>query len=239
LGYALKVQFYQHAERVMSLGKFLEAMEGGLPKRIILTDDPLRVKMLVAHHLEYARLVSELRGMSAYVGEYESARIAVLGVGYGEPALLAWLSEAIEYGASAAVYIGECVSQSEDLSLRDVVLASAAYGARGFAAADAGLVDEAALVAKKLDFVARLAEVFTDDTYWLDEDKAANSGKPAIDFATDAFYWKSAFEGIKALSILTVSEDAISGRRIDEAERQSRFNNASRLAFELLARVDA
>jgi purine-nucleoside phosphorylase len=218
------------------LGRFLEAMEGALPKRIILTDDPLRVKMLVAHHLEYARLVSELRGMSAYVGEYESARIAVLGVGYGEPALLAWLAEALDCGADTAVYIGECVSQSEDLDLRDVILASAACGARGASLPDAGLLGEAALVARKLDFAARQAEVFTDDTYWLDDEKAASSGKPAIDFATGAFYWKSAFEGAKALSILTVSENALTGRRIDEAERQSRFNNASRLAFELLAR---
>jgi purine-nucleoside phosphorylase len=214
-------------------------MEGALPERVILTDDPLRVKMLVAHHLEYARLVSELRGMSAYAGECESARIAVLGVGYGEPALLAWLADAIEYGAKSAVYIGECVSQSEDFGLRDVILASASYGARDLALPGAEMVEEALRAAKKLELPVRQAEVFTDDTYWLDDEKAVSSGKPAIDFQTNAFYWKSALEGVRALSILTVSEDAKTGRRIGEAERQSRFYSASRLAFELLAHLRA
>jgi purine-nucleoside phosphorylase len=209
-------------------------MENGLPKRVILTDDPLRVRMLVAHHVTYARLISEQRGMCAYAGEYEGVMLAIIAVGYGESSLLAWLGEAIELGVEEAAFIGECVSQDSDLKLMDVVLATEADGSRGKASPAPELLAGAISAAKDLSIPARQLEVFTDDTYWLDDEPAQRSGKLAIDFSTNAFYHKAALEDVSALSVLTVSENALTGRRIDEAQRQSRFYKAARLAFKAL-----
>ena len=56
----------------------------------------------------------------------------------------------------------------------------------------------------------------------------------AVDYASGAIAQYAGDHGFAALSVLTVSQNLITGERIGEHERQSRFNAAARIVFETL-----
>lgn len=193
-----------------------------VPKNVVLTDDPMRCKMLAAHYLEYARTSYEQRGMIGYAGSYKGCNIAVLSVGYGESAALNYLREAVELGAERVIYTGECVSMTHEHKIRDVILADG--GCRE-------LLGCARLASKRYSLPAAVCPVSTNDRFFLGVGKANG----IVDFATETVYGYARERGISALSILTVSENVETGERVEEHERQSRFNTAARLCFETLA----
>jgi len=208
----------------------------GLASGAVLTDDPMRVKMLAAHYLDGAGLVSENRGMLGYRGRFSRAELGVFSVGFGESALLAYLSELSSCGVKRVVYLGECVSLAADADTGTIVLAET--GGRPFEAADAAdpaLLGGAVNAAKQLKIGARVLPVLTDDRYFLGGSGAARGGADIVDFATRALYRYSLDNGIAAVSILTVTENVPRGKRENGAFRQSQFHGASRLAFETLA----
>jgi purine-nucleoside phosphorylase len=221
------------------MGRFLETGAGGLPAKAIFTDDPLRAKMLVAHHLDHATLVSEQRGMVAYSGDYDGVSTAVISTGFGESALLQWLHEAAACGVKEALYLGECISQSDLFRLRDVVLASAAEGRNVDtpdladdpgcrALANQSLLTRATNASIRLGVDVVTETVFTDDRFWLYHEETQFR---IIDFVSNAFYRYAHHIGVSPLSILTVSERYPTGERMEEADRQSRFHEAALLAF--------
>lgn len=197
----------------------------------------MRAKMLVAHHLDFVKQVSEQRGMLSYTGRYNQIPMAVISVGFGEASLLAWLQEAVQNGVRKMVYIGECVSLGEVPALSEVVLATDAHGARGHWPAGSNLLEQARTVANALDFKVHSLPVTTADGYWLQEPDARPPNTGVLDFATCALYWFAASKKLEALSVVTVSEQALPFQRIGEAERQSRFHKAARIAFDTLASI--
>ena len=100
-----------------------------LPRRVIVTDDPLRARMLSAHHLEYSTLVYEAGDILVFSGSYKNVPIALASTGFGSGAILSYLHELKELGAAEVVYVGGCVSTTDRYGLRTLVLA--AGGSRG------------------------------------------------------------------------------------------------------------
>ena len=215
-----------------------------LPIRVILTDDPMRVKMLAAHWLDGAKLVYELRGNSGYVGKYGGNDVALVSTGFGESAALIYLHEAKMLGVRRVIYLGECITFDESAMLRDVIIASGM---------DAELECCAQAVSRSLGIRAKVRSVFTDDRFPLNHTDGIKTGAGKasaddrflfgqeypeggfLDFATAAIASYAAENQLAALSVLTVSQCYASGERIEEHERQSRFHDAARIAFETFA----
>lgn len=194
-----------------------------LPESVILTDDPMRARMLAAHWLENATQIYELRGMAGYTGSYKGAEIALLSSGYGESAALLYLHEAVRLGARRVVYTGECISHHTDVRLRDIVIPEGG---------DAVLLRRALAASKEYGIPVKALPVATDDRFFLREVPASAE---VTDFAAGAVAEYAAGHGIAALSVLTVSRNTKSGEAVEEHERQSRFHDAARLVFETLA----
>lgn len=220
------------------MGSFLDIPEGGvLPACAILTDDPMRVEMFAAHHLEQAKLYTRQRGMTGYTGSYLGVPVAVQAVGYGGASLVAYLHEMVSlYGVRTVVYAGECVSRVSSLFLRDLVAASKAYAGDDGLEADAHLLQNATLAARRCAITIRANMVHTDDRYGTQEMEPCCARACIVDFATYALYQYARRNGVAALSLLTVSEH--NGECVAPAERQSRFHGLARLAFETVAQVE-
>lgn len=215
------------------MGRFLDTDRTRFPANAILTDDPMRVKMLVAHHLENAELIGSRRGMTAYAGTYGNAPVAVYSVGFGEASTLAYLQELAENGVEKIVYVGECLSRADTPQLMDAVLAVSSGGAWGKFEAGDDLLRRASSACARLSIPVYRLPVFTNDLFWIEGEQNVPSTWEVIDYATNAVFWYADRAGISALSILTVSEHLISRQRVGDAARQSRFHNAARLAFEI------
>jgi len=204
------------------LGRFLTAQT--LPSKLILTDDPLRLKMLAAHHMDNVRPLFENHGMAGYTGTYRGQALAAIACGFGEAAAMRCASEAYALGTRTFLYIGECTALSPYLKLMDVLTA---------AGGNKHLQKKAQTAAKQKNIPLPTERVYTNDTYR--SDKTAPNGYIAVDFATAGFYRAVTSLGGEALSVLTVSENAATGEQAENCVRQSRFHEAALLAFEILA----
>jgi len=198
--------------------------ERTLPSNLILTDDPLRLKMLAAHHMDDVRPFFENRGMVGYSGSYRGRELAVIACGFGETATMLYAADAYALGARTFLYLGECISQSPYLKLMDVI---------AVAGGSERLLKKAQTVAKQKSIALSVERVYTNDAYWLNPENP--QGYIAVDFAAAGFYQTVTSRGAEGLAILTVSENAATGERVEETVRQSRFHEAALLAFEILA----
>jgi len=208
--------------------RFIDA--DALPKNAVLTDDPLRAKMLAAHYLDNAALLCEKRGMVVFSGAYKGTEIAVVSCGFGASAAENYLCEMARAGVKTVVWTGECVSLTEKFALRSVIIARDS---------DENLVQRAldSVELFGLPSVA-LCRVVTDDRCCINGfDCEAPDG--ILDFGSDAVFCCARKLGLTAVSLLTVSENAKNCTRVDDHERQSCFHDASRLCFEILALENA
>ena len=216
------------------MSRFLDIPENALPVRAILTDDPMRVEMFVAHHLEQAKLYTRQRGMVGYTGSYAGVPVVVQAVGYGMASLVAYLNELVTiYGINTVVYAGECVSRESSILLHDLVLASRAYNGADRLDADPQLLKNAMTAAEQIKLSVRTDIVHTDDLYGIQELQPSCVQASIIDFATYGLYEYAHQHGISALSLLEVSEH--NDESVSSAERQSQFHGLARLAFETVA----
>jgi len=190
-----------------------------LPRRAIVTDDPLRARMLSAHHLEYSTLVYETGDILVYSGSYKEVPIALASTGFGDSAVLSFLRELKGLGVAEVVYIGGCISTTEQYKLRTVVLA---------AGSSQSMLTRARDAAWQFEIPTTIQAVLPPDSVYPEEGCI-------IDSVTDALYEQARIDGIEALSILTISENTKTGEKMEEHERRSRFYTASRLVFEMLA----
>lgn len=188
------------------------------PERVILTDDPLRVRMLAAHHLDNAGSAREQGDAVVYIGSYGQTAIALVAVGLENGAVSEFIRGAGGSGITEVVYIGSCAGTTEKQALRTVVLADG--GCRELlesaqkAAVRHGIPVVVGVVSPKND-IAQEFEGITDEV-------------------TNSFYKEAHTCGVKALSVLTVSENTMTGEKMEEHERRSRFYPAALLVFETL-----
>ncbi|MCL2153523.1 MAG: hypothetical protein FWH57_11320 [Oscillospiraceae bacterium] len=201
----------------------LSGLTEDLPIRIVMTDDPMRTKMMAAHWLNNAKTLYESRGMIGYIGAYNSVDIALLSVGYGESPTMLYLHDAALLGAQRAIYIGECVARRAEDRLRDVIIAKGG---------DAAMTQNALTTAKQFAISVKVRNVITNDRALLD---GSSTSEDIADFASGAVSRLAANHGLAALSILTVSRNTATKERMEEHERQSRFNEATQLVFETLS----
>lgn len=233
------------------MGLYLAADKNEIASNVLLTDDPLRVKMIVANYLEDASCYNEIRGMFGYTGTYKGKRISVQSFGIGAPALSIYVHELLEeYEVKRIVYIGTCVSVSEDLKNRDVILAQSASSDISIAnlrfkeiiytaSADFHLLSKAFKTSANLGINCRITNVFSTDFLNFPEitEKAkllSTYGIKAFDMETWELYTLAAKYNAKALSILTVSDELFTGKRTSPAERQTTFHDMIKLAFETI-----
>lgn len=214
--------------------RFFDESAFPLPSRLLLTDDPFRVKMMVAHHLDNAHLASEQRGLLCYTGSFNNSDVAVMSVGFGGASLQCCLNEAAQNGVESAIYLGECVAFDSSLALGSVLIASEASNGTNNVESDGILQGKSIFRAGQLGIPVRRLNVLTNDRFWLQPLQQSPAYKVA-DFASYYMYTCPGCEQMQKLSILTVSEQTSPPQKMDEAERQSRFHKAVRLAFETIS----
>ena len=194
---------------------------GNYPGRVIISDDPLRVKMLAAHHLENAVLMFEQDDILVWFGSYNGTAIALVSAGFNTGSVSEYLEDAKRLGVTELIYIGECISASSRFALRSVILADGG---------ESGLLARAQKAGVKYSIPVAVQPVFTRGSITPDF-------KGLADEDTGGLYEQAEKLGIAALSILTVTKNTDTGEQMEEHERRSRLYNAARIAFETLTLI--
>ena len=112
----------------------IQAEEGSVAKAVLMPGDPLRAKYVAEHYLEDPVLFNSVRNMYGYTGTYKGKKISVMGSGMGIPSIGLYAYDLYSFfGVEAIIRIGSTGAISENVNLRDVVVAMSASTNSNFA----------------------------------------------------------------------------------------------------------
>jgi len=215
---------------------------------VLLPGDPLRARHIAETYLTDVVQYNEIRGMLGFTGYWQGNRVSVQGTGMGMPSFSIYAHELIDaYHARRLVRVGTCGTMSENLRLKDVLIAQAAdcdsamnpsrFGSYQFApTASFNLLAKAVEHARAAQMGFAVGSVFTSDQFYDEkgEEKkriAQSVGTMAIDMETCELYTLSHLKQVEALTLLTVSDSLLTGEQVPPEQRQSTFDSMVDLAL--------
>lgn len=225
----------------------INAPKGAIAESVLLPGDPLRAKFIAETFLEDAKCYNEVRGMYGFTGTYKGKKVSVQGTGMGQPSLSIYVQELFQfYDVQKAVRIGTAGSVSEKVPCRSVILANGAstdsslqtnrFGFNHYCPVPSfELLDTAYHKAKELKIDAVVGPCFSGDRFYDKEDawKLWKSfGIVGIEMEAAELYTLAAEFDRKALAILTVSNNFVTGEETTAEERQLTFKDMMKLALE-------
>ncbi|PCE64061.1 purine-nucleoside phosphorylase [Sediminicola luteus] len=228
----------------------IDAKPGEVAETILLPGDPLRAQWIAETYLEDTICYNQVRGMLGFTGTYKGKRISVQGTGMGIPSCMIYTHELItEYGVKNLIRVGSAGAYQADLKLHDIVLALSASTTSGInqerfkgytyaPTAHFELVTRAIEQAKKMAIDIKGGNVLSADTFYEDRfesyEQWAKFGVLCVEMETAGLYTLAAKHGVKALSILTISDSLVTGERTTAAEREKGFGTMAQLALEMV-----
>jgi purine-nucleoside phosphorylase len=231
------------------------AEPGQVAPRVLLPGDPLRARWIAESFLEHAECYSEVRGMLGFTGTYRGERVSVQGSGMGLPSLSIYVNELLrEYDVRTVVRVGSCGALTEDLSLRDLVIASGACtdssmnrirfeGLDYAPVADYELLRAAhdACERSGLDARTKVGLIFSCDSFYSPRpelmQRMVGYGVLAVEMEASALYTLAAEHRRRALAICTVSDHVVTGEQTTAEERQETFGDMVRVALDAMLAV--
>jgi purine-nucleoside phosphorylase len=233
----------------------IAAQPGQVAPHVLMPGDPLRAKWIAKTFLEDAVCYSEVRGMFGYTGTYRGQPVSVQGSGMGQPSLAIYANELLrEYDVQTVIRVGSCGALTEDLGLRDLVIASGACtdssmnrirfeGLDYAPVADYPLLRAAhdAAVAREPAVTSRVGLIMSSDSFYSPRPELTSRmveyGVLAVEMEASALYTLAAQHRRRALAICTVSDHMVTGEETTAEERQETFTDMIEIALEAMLAV--
>jgi purine-nucleoside phosphorylase len=228
------------------------AAPGQVAPNVLMPGDPLRARWIAETFLEDASCYSEVRGMLGFTGNYRGEPVSVQGSGMGLPSLSIYVTELFEeYDVGTVVRVGSCGALTEDLRLRDLVIASGACtdssmnrirfeGLDYAPVADYGLLRAShdAATARDLDVTTRVGLILSSDSFYHPRPeltaRMVEYGVLAVEMEASALYTLAARFRRRALAVCTVSDHVVTGEQTTALERQETFSDMVEIALEAM-----
>ncbi len=224
----------------------LEAQPGEIAERVLLPGDPLRAEWIAKKFLKDPVCYSRVRNMFGFTGTFQGQRVSVQGTGMGSPSISIYLHELfVEYNVQIAIRVGTCGAIQESLHPRDLILAMTAStdsainrralnGLELAPNADFGLLSRAAQAADQRHLAYVVGGVASMDLFY-DEtdavDRFKEYGVLGLEMETSALYSLALKYRRRALSILTVSDQILTGEKLSAQEREQSLGEMAELAL--------
>jgi purine-nucleoside phosphorylase len=230
------------------------ALAGDIAPTVLMPGDPLRAKWIAETFLDDAKCYNEVRGMYGYTGTWRGEPVSVQGSGMGQPSLAIYANELFDdYDVQTIVRVGSCGSLTEEVALRDVVIASGActdsamnriaFGGLDYApVADFGLLRAAYDASTRLDATGaggdqtvHVGLIFSSDSFYAARpeltQRMVDHGVLAVEMEASALYTLAARHGRRALAICTVSDHIVTGELTSAQEREQTFATMVEIAL--------
>ncbi|MDX1283146.1 purine-nucleoside phosphorylase [Shewanella colwelliana] len=231
----------------------INAAAGDFAETLLMPGDPLRAKYIADNFLDNARLVTDVRNMLGYTGEYQGRAISLMGSGMGIPSISIYAKElATEYGVKNIIRIGSCGAVSNKIKLMDVVMAMGAstdsavnrsrFANTDFAMiADFNLLRLAADAADKQGANYHVGNLYSSDLFYCGDetryDDMEKYGILGVEMEAAGLYGVAAEYGINALAMMTVTDHLRQGLHLSAEERQHTLNEMIKLTLEAVSHL--
>lgn len=226
----------------------INAKPGDFGKTVLMPGDPLRAKFIAENFLENPVLVNNVRGVQGYTGTYKGTKVSVMASGMGMPSIGIYSWELYNvFGVENILRVGSTGSLSKDIKIRDIVFGMGASTNSNYARqfqlpgtfapiADYDLLSTAINCAKEVGANFHVGNILSSDTFY-DAQADANEkwqkmGIMAIEMEAAALYMNAAAAGKRALAILTVSDNIVTGEETTAEERQNSFTQMMQVALD-------
>lgn len=225
------------------------AEKGEIAQTVLMPGDPLRAKFIAENFLQDSVCYNKVRGMLGFTGIYKGERVSVQGSGMGMPSMGIYSHELYScFGVENIIRIGSAGAISDEVKLRDVVVAIGACTNSAYARqfqlpgdftpiADFDLLRRVYSAGQRLGISCKFGNVLSSDTFY----DAAESTKAwqkmnvlAVEMEAAALYMNAAFFNKKALCILTISDTPIAKKPefTSAEEREKTFTQMIELALD-------
>lgn len=226
----------------------IAALPGQIAETVLLPGDPLRARWIAETFLEEAECYNEVRGMWGFTGSWQGHRVSVQGSGMGQPSMAIYVNELFsEYDVQQVIRVGSCGALTEQLALRDVVLATGActdssmnrirfHGMDYAAVPDFGLLRAAyELGSARDDVVLHAGLLFSSDSFYSPRpelvDPLVAHGVLAVEMEASALFTLAAQHRRKAMAICTVSDHILTGEESSSLEREQSYGAMVEIAL--------
>ena len=225
----------------------IAASKGQIAETVLLPGDPLRAEFIAENFLEGAVKYTDIRNMYGFTGTYKGVPVSVQGTGMGMPSMGIYSWELItQYDVKNLIRIGTAGAFSDKLNLGDVVLALAASTDSNYQhafdipgqfspCASWELVEKAYEASKATGIRFKAGNVVTCDVFYEFGDwwkKWSKMGVMAVEMETAALYMNAAYNDVNALSIISISDNFVTGAKSSVEDRTKAFTDMMKLALE-------
>lgn len=225
----------------------IAASKGQIAESVLLPGDPLRAQYIAENFLEEPVRYTDIRNMYGFTGRYKGVPVSVQGSGMGMPSMGIYSWELItEYGVQNLIRIGTAGAFTDELELGDVFLALAASTDSNYQhafevpgqyspSASWELIKKVYAASNETGIEFKAGNVVTCDVFYEFSDwwkKWAKMGVKAVEMETAALYMNAAYNNVNALSIISISDNFVTGAKSTVEERQNSFTNMMKLALE-------
>ena len=229
----------------------INAEAGDFAPTVLMPGDPLRAKYIAEKFLDEARLVTDVRNMFGFTGEYKGQPVSVMAHGMGIPSASIYCTELIQdYGVQRVVRVGSCGAVLDSVSVRDLVIAMAAstdsgvnrtrFGGHDLApVASFSLLRSAVATAEERGFKYHVGNIFSADLFYSPDPAQFELMRKyqilGVEMETAGIYTIAAELGAEALAICTVSDHIMTGEKLSSSERQTTFDEMIEVALEAVS----
>lgn len=234
----------------MGASLHIDAELGEIAETIFLPGDPMRAKYIAENYLEDAVCFNKTRNMFGYTGTYEGERVSVMGTGMGMPSIGIYSHELITvHGCKNLIRIGSAGAYQDYVDLNDIVLAVAASTDSNFQytfdlpgkfapCADLDLMIAAKKSAEEHNISIKSGNVVSVDVFYDDDPDTwkrwAKMGVLAVEMEAAGLYLNAARYGVRALAMMTISDNFVTGGRLSNQERETSFDSMITAALGML-----
>lgn len=230
--------------------------KGDFAKTVLLPGDPKRAEYVAKNFLDNARKITDVRNVLGFTGTYKGVEVSVMSCGMGAASAGIYTYELYtEYDVDNIIRIGTSGGLQADIPVGCLILSMACstdssyasqYNLEGTLAptADYGLLSSAVECVKELGFDYRCGMTFSSDFFSTYSacgkqhyDKFADMGALATDMETIALYCNAMYTHKKALSILTMTDNCVTGESFKDEERMQGNDKMIKLALETAVKI--
>ncbi len=226
------------------------AEKGQIAKTVLMPGDPLRAKWIAETYLENVRLVSDVRNVYCYTGDYRGKPVSVMASGMGMPSIGIYSYELYQfYDVEAIIRIGSAGAYTKKLNLRDVVLADAAWSESTYGQAQnlentawkypsKALNERIMAAAERTGRRLVQGPIHSSDVFYHEQEANDRLWQTiekedllCVEMESFALFHNAALLGKEAACLLTISDSLVTGDALAADARATSFSDMVELAL--------
>ena len=230
----------------------IEANKEDISETVLMPGDPKRCEYIARKFLANAKLINNVRGMTAYTGYYKSKRITIFPSGMGIPSMGIYSYELFkDYDVNNIIRIGTMGAYT-NLNLKDIVLVTNSITNSNYGRylcnypnininGSIELNDAIEKVSNEINIKINKGNIYSSDVFYEQnnnfQDKVSKYSVLGVEMESFALFVNAKLLGKRASTILMVSDSFLNSNKLSSIEREQGLDNLIILALETCLKI--